>query len=171
MVASSSRRDDLNCLHFPQWPQDGKVDGVSEQNPPQLRRTGDTENSSSSSGNFQNRYSPKWMFRKLSGGSVVKNLPANAGDTGSVPELGRSTGERNGNPLQNSHLENPMDRGAGSGLPFPPLVDHVLSELFTMTCPTWVTLHGMAHSFIELYKPLCHEKAVVHIQLRLLQFY
>ena len=95
MVASSSRRDDLNCLHFPQWPQDGKVDGVSEQNPPQLRRTGDTENSSSSSGNFQNRYSPKWMFRKLSGGSVVKNLPANAGDTGSVPELGRSPGGGN----------------------------------------------------------------------------
>ena len=46
------------------------------------------------------------------GGSVVKNLPANAGDTGSVPELGLSTGERCGNPLQNSCLGNPMDRGA-----------------------------------------------------------
>ena len=46
------------------------------------------------------------------GGSVVKNLPANAGDTGSIPELGRSTGERNGNPLQNSCLGNPWDRGA-----------------------------------------------------------
>ena len=46
------------------------------------------------------------------GGSVVKNLPANAGDTGSVPELGRSTGERKGNPLQNSCLGNPLDRGA-----------------------------------------------------------
>ena len=34
------------------------------------------------------------------GGSVVKNLPANAGDTGSVPESGRSPGEGNGNPLQ-----------------------------------------------------------------------
>ena len=36
------------------------------------------------------------------GGSVVKNLPANAGDAGSVPELGRSPGEGNGNPLQYS---------------------------------------------------------------------
>ena len=45
-------------------------------------------------------------------GSVVKNLPASAGDVGSVPELGRSPGEGNGNPLQYSCLENPMDRGA-----------------------------------------------------------
>ena len=46
-------------------------------------------------------------------GSVVKNLPANAGnaeDLGSVPGLGRSLGEGNGNPLQYSCLENPMDR-------------------------------------------------------------
>ena len=46
------------------------------------------------------------------GGSAVKNLPANAGNTGSIPGLGRSPGERNGNPLQHSCLENPMDRGA-----------------------------------------------------------
>ena len=45
---------------------------------------------------------------------VVKNPPADAGDirdTGSIPGLGRSPGERNGNPLQYSCLENPMDRG------------------------------------------------------------
>ena len=46
------------------------------------------------------------------GGSVVKNPPGNAGDTGSTPELGRSPGEGNGNPLQYSCLGNPMDRGA-----------------------------------------------------------
>ena len=46
------------------------------------------------------------------GGSVVKNLPANAGDAGSIPGLGRSSVERNGNPLQYSCLGNPMDRGA-----------------------------------------------------------
>ena len=45
-------------------------------------------------------------------GSVVKNLPANAGDKGSIPELGRFPGEGNGNPLQYSCLGNPMDRGA-----------------------------------------------------------
>ena len=43
---------------------------------------------------------------------MVKNLPANAGDAGSIPGLGRPTGEGNGNPLQYSYLENPMDRGA-----------------------------------------------------------
>ena len=40
------------------------------------------------------------------GGSVVKNLPANAGDAGSIPGSGRSPGEGNGNPLQYSYLEN-----------------------------------------------------------------
>ena len=40
-----------------------------------------------------------------------KNSPANAGDTGSIPGLGRSPGEGNSNPLQHC-LENPMDRGA-----------------------------------------------------------
>ena len=46
---------------------------------------------------------------------VVKNPPANAGDrreAGSVPGSGRSPGGGNGNPLQYSCLENPMDRGA-----------------------------------------------------------
>ena len=43
---------------------------------------------------------------------MVKNPPANAGDAGSIPGLGRSPGEGNGNPLQYSCLENPMDREA-----------------------------------------------------------
>ena len=46
------------------------------------------------------------------GGSVVKNLPASAGDASSVPGLGRSPGEGNGNLFPDSCLENPMDRGA-----------------------------------------------------------
>ena len=46
------------------------------------------------------------------GGTVVKNLLANSGDMDSIPELGRSLGEGNGNPLRYSCLENPMDRGA-----------------------------------------------------------
>ena len=40
---------------------------------------------------------------------MVKNLPANAGDTGSIPGSGRSAGEGIGYPLQYSGLENPMD--------------------------------------------------------------
>ena len=46
---------------------------------------------------------------------VVKNLPINAGDfkdMGLIPGSGRSSGGGNGNPLQYSFLENPMDRGA-----------------------------------------------------------
>ena len=48
----------------------------------------------------------------LPGGSVVKNPPANVGDTGSIPGLGRSPGEGNGYPLQYSFMENSMERGA-----------------------------------------------------------
>ena len=43
------------------------------------------------------------------------------------------------------------------GLPFPSPVDHISSELSTVTRPCWVALHGMAHSFIEL------DKAVIHV--------
>ena len=55
------------------------------------------------------------------GASVVKNLPANAGDTGLIPGLGRSPEEGNGNQLQYSCLGNPIDRGTW-----------------------WVTVHGIA---------------------------
>ena len=48
----------------------------------------------------------------FTGGSVVKNPPANAGDTGSIPGSGRSPGGGNGNPHQYPCPENPMDRGA-----------------------------------------------------------
>ena len=44
-------------------------------------------------------------------GSQVKNPPANAGDAGLIPGPGRSPRDGNGNPLQYSCLENPMDRG------------------------------------------------------------
>ena len=57
---------------------------------------------------------------------MVKNLPAHAGDirdTDLIPGSGRSPGERDGKPLQNSCLENPMDRGAW-----------------------WSTVHGVAES-------------------------
>ena len=44
-------------------------------------------------------------------GSVIKDPPANAGDVDSIPGLGRPPGGGNGNPLQNSCLGNPKDRG------------------------------------------------------------
>ena len=64
---------------------------------------------------------PSALFRYFiervykSDGSVVNNLPANAGaagDVGSTPGLGRSPGKGNGNPLQHSCWDSPMDRGA-----------------------------------------------------------
>ena len=48
----------------------------------------------------------------LPSGSVLKNLPANTGGVCPIPGLGRSPAVGNGNPLQRSCLENPMDRGA-----------------------------------------------------------
>ena len=66
----------------------------------------------------------------FSSGSVVKNLPANAGDAGAVgwmPGSGRSPGEGNSNPLQYSCLGNPMDRGAW-----------------------WATVHGVMKSWTQL---------------------
>ena len=57
---------------------------------------------------------------------MVENLPARAGDVGSVPGWGRSPGEGNDNPLQHSCLGNPMDRGGW-----------------------WAAVHGVAKSRIQ----------------------
>ena len=51
-------------------------------------------------------------FLGFPGGSAGKVSAYNVGDPGSIPGLGRSSGEGNGNPLQYSCLENPMDGGA-----------------------------------------------------------
>ena len=61
------------------------------------------------------------------GGSEVKVSAWNAGDPGSIPGLGRYPGEGNGNPLQQSCLENPMEGGAW-----------------------WATIHGVAESWTRL---------------------
>ena len=52
-----------------------------------------------------------YFVRYFPGGSEGKVSACNVGDPGSVPELGRSPGEGNGNPLKYSCLENPMDGG------------------------------------------------------------
>ena len=64
----------------------------------------------------------------LPGGSVVKNLPANAGDTGDVGSItgsGRSHGEGNGTPLQYSCLENSKEEAAWQ------LIVHGVANSFT----------------------------------------
>ena len=66
-------------------------------------------------------------LRGFPGGSAVKASAWNAGDPGSIPGSGRSPGEGNGNPLQYSCLENPMEGGAW-----------------------WATIHGVAESWTRL---------------------
>ena len=66
-------------------------------------------------------------YKELPGGSEGKASVCNAGDLGSIPELGRALGEGNGNPLQYSGLENSMDRRAW-----------------------WATAHWVAKSWTQL---------------------
>ena len=68
-----------------------------------------------------------YFFRHFHGGSDGKVSAYNAGDPGSIPGSGRSPGERNGNQLQYSCLENPMDGGVW-----------------------WATVHGVAKSWTLL---------------------
>ena len=87
------------------------------------------------------QYSLLMIDRGFSGGSVVKKLPANAGDARdarSVPGSGRSPREGNGNPLQYSCLGNPVDRGAW-----------------------WATVHRVTQSWTQL-------SMHIHYLLRLL---
>ena len=56
--------------------------------------------------------SKKWLYLGFHVGSAGKESACNAGDVGSIPGLGRSPGEGNGNPLQYSWLGNPMNTGA-----------------------------------------------------------
>ena len=74
--------------------------------------------------NYIVKYIFLWSFP---GGSDVKASACSAGDLGLIPGSGRSPGEGNGNPLQYSCLENPMDGGAW-----------------------WATVHGVAKSWTRL---------------------
>ena len=67
------------------------------------------------------------MLMGFPSASMVKNPPANAEDVCSIPGLRRSPGEGNGNSLQYSCLENPMDRGG-----------------------CWATVHGVRKSWTQL---------------------
>ena len=68
---------------------------------------------------------PKDQWSGFPGGSAVKNLPANAGDTGSIPGTGRAPREENGNLLQYFCLRNPMSRRVW-----------------------WATVHGVAKELV-----------------------
>ena len=80
------------------------------------------------------------VYMDFPSGSAVKESTCNAGavgDMGSIPELGKSPGGGNGNPLQYSCLENPMDRGAW-----------------------WATVHRVAKSWTQLKQLSMHARMV-----------
>ena len=66
------------------------------------------------------------LFLGLHSKLEIKKLPANAGDMGSIPELGRSPAGGNGNPLHYSCLGNPMDRGCW--WPYSPYMGSLLAN-------------------------------------------
>ena len=76
------------------------------------------------------------------GGSDGKESACNAGDLGSVSELGRSLGKGNGNPLQYFFLENPMGRGALRAMV------HRVSK--SQTQQKQLSMHALKHIIINL---------------------
>ena len=85
---------------------------------------------------------------RVDGGLEDKASACNAGDPGSVPELGRSSGEGNGNPLQYSCLENPIDGGdwedANSG---------VAKSQTRLSYSLYFTCGGLVYIYIYIVSP------------------
>ena len=99
----------LNGHEFVQAPGDGEGQGRLACCSPWGHKKSDTTGQLNNNNKFSNL--PRNQASQVA--LVVKNPPANSGDirdVGLIPGLGRSPGEGNGNPLQYSCLENPMDR-------------------------------------------------------------
>jgi len=77
---------------------------------------------------------------------VIKNPPADAGDTGSTPGSGKSPREGNGNPFQYSYLINSMDRGAWQAT-----IHGVTKELDKTQQPN----NNNSQTFKRVTRPLC----------------
>ena len=89
----------------------------------------------------------KWVFQV---DLVLKNLSVNVGDVkeaGLIPELGRSPGEGNGNPLQYSCLENPMDRGTWRA------AVHGISQ--SQTRLKQLSMHSYMYIFTKIFVYIC----------------
>ena len=86
----------------------------------------------------------KWV---CPGGSDSKELICNVGDLGSIPGMGRSSGEGNGNPLQYFCLENPMDRGAWWATVHGVTVLDMMEWLSVSMC-----VHGQTHTHTHTHR-------------------
>ena len=106
--------------------------------------------------------------------SVVENLPANAeapGDTGSIPELGRCPGGGNGNSLQGSCLENPVDRrvwrATVHGATESDAAEHTQAYLLCGICCTakWIS-QAFAHiPVFGLPSHVAHHRALARVSV------
>ena len=86
------------------------------------------------------------MNKDVPGGSDGKVSVYNAGYLGSIPGLGRTPGEGNGNPLQYPCLENPMDRGACCA------IAHGVSKSWTQLKRQHACTHGLDHRPLHTWK-------------------
>ena len=102
-------------------------------------------------------YWTKVALRVFPCNSVGKKSACNAGDLGSIPGWGRSPGEGNGNPLQCSSLQNPMDRGAWQAAVHG--VTRVGHDLMTKPPPKLlynaVSFRCIAKCFSDIYMYVC----------------
>ena len=94
-----------------------------------------------------------WNVRASLVAQLVKNLPANAGDLVSIPGSGKSPGEGNGNSLQYSCLENPMDRGAWQAAAHE--VEGVRRNLATKPPPQPERLNRLRFLLIRSHQATC----------------
>ena len=90
------------------------------------------------------------ITRGFPGGTVVKNLPADAGDSGLIPDSGRFSGGGNGNPLQYTWVENSMDKGAWQA------TAHGAAK-----SRTWLSMHTHTH-YSTL---LCYSRYIILVSI------
>ena len=93
----------------------------------------------------------------FAGVSVVKNPPANAGNVGSIPELGRSPGEGNGNLIQYPCLENPMDGGVWEA------TVHRVAKSRTQLRDFTFSLHNVRSKHCFIYSHAMQCNTLIHI--------
>ena len=92
------------------------------------------------------------VIRGFPGGSEVKASASNSGDPGSIPGSGRSPGEGNGNPLQYSCLENPMDGETDSVCK----VEYMFS-----TCSIKLNSELIGKTFIIFFFPFLFQQEII----------
>ena len=82
---------------------------------------------------------------------MVKNPPADAGDTSLIPGLGRSPGGGHGNPLQNSCLESPMERGASRATLYGVTESDMTENTPHIYLYTYIHIHTHTHTHTHIY--------------------